>query len=345
MAEILDFGGGENAVWDQFVEQSPQGTVFAKSFWLRAFEQLTPENKACVIVVRDANGSIQAGLPLFVSRSGRRHTSAANPPLTAYVSLLLAPRVRKDENREAEWEMRTIGEILAKVHGSRYDRVSLVHAPSLVDIREFTWQGWTVSPRYTYVRSLDCPDFVADLSKNHAKNFRKASRAGYTVSIADDCRQRLDAFLVIFENSYKTVPAAYLPHCHFVRTLLHACENKGTALLYEAKDASGDVQAARIVWLSCRQQVMDWAAATTDTGRADGVTAFLLAKIFEDLRDRGYREFDFCGANMRSIARYKAGFNATLTPYYATSLERPPRLLSGLKTALRPLVARLRKQK
>jgi len=333
----------EFAEWDEFVQRSPQGTVFAKSFWLEAFERWTPGNKARVFVVRGGDGAIQAGVPLFVQRVGHRQ-SVEVPPLTAYTSLLLAPRTRKDENREAEWETKTIDQLLAELRGCTCDRIRLLHAPSLTDVRGFTWQGWDATPRYTYVRSLDSADFVGGLSKNHSKNFRKAARAGYTVSLAEDLAQRLDAFLVMFEHSYKTVPAAYVPHCQLVRALCQAGTGKGTALLYEAADARGEVQAARIVWLSCRQQVMDWAAATTNVGRDDGATAFLITKMFEDLRSRGYREFDFCGANTRSIAQFKAGFNATLVPYYATEIERP-RILSGLKTALRALKARVRRGK
>lgn len=343
MAEIIDPKGNESAAWDQFVEGSPQGTVFAKSFWLRAFEQFPPNNQAKVLIVRDSAGAIQAGVPLFLSRAGRR-LSVGQPPLTAYSSLLLAPRFRKDENREAEWKMKTIGELLAEIFQRRYDRVCLIHAPSLVDIREFTWQGWNATPQYTYVRLLDSLDIVGELSKNHGKNFRKAARAGYTVSLVENLAERLDAFLVLFENSYKSIPAAYPRHCRFVRAIFQASTGNDAALLYEAKDARGNVQAARIVWPSCHQQVMDWAAATTDTGRTDGATAFLMAKMFEDLRDRGYREFDFCGANTRTIAQYKAGFNARLVPYYATTTKRLS-LLNRAKATLRYLKARMRHRK
>ena len=147
MIEVLAMSQDNEEEWDAFVERSPQGTVFAKSFWLRGFERLAPGNEARAIVVRDGGGSIQAGLPLFVSRSGRR-LSAEQPTLTNYISLLFAPRERKDENREAEWEIGTTGEIIAEIQRARYESVCLAHVPGLTDVREFIWQGWTVTPLF-----------------------------------------------------------------------------------------------------------------------------------------------------------------------------------------------------
>lgn len=326
--------------WDDFVEKSPQGTVFAKSFWLRGFEQLAPGNKARVFVMREADGSIQAGMPLFVQRLGRRTVIQA-PPLTAYSSLLLGARSRKDENREAEWEMNAISGLLAEVEPLKLDGMAFSHAPALTDVREFAWQGWATTPRYTYVKRLEDVDLEASLSKTHGKSFRKAQRAGYGVAAVEKLDERLDAFLKMFLYSYKTIPACYSRDCHLIRTLLQAGAGKGTALLYEARDAQGDVQAARIVWLSCQARVMDWAAATTDAGRSDGATVFLMTKMFEDLRARGYRDFDFCGANTRSIAQFKAGFNATLTSYYGTEKSKPS-LFGAAKNVMRVLASVVR---
>jgi hypothetical protein len=329
--------------WDAFVERSPQGTVFAKSFWLQGFEELASGNKACVLVVRDSNGAIQGGAPLFIHHAGRR-AFVGSPPLTQYSSLLLAPRTKKDENRESEWEMKTISGFLEQLDQLQLDRVSLSHAPALTDVREFTRQGWSASPRYTYRRLLDESDIVGSLSHNHRWNFRKAQKAGYTVALVGDLNDGLDYFFRIYEYSHRTIPGYYARDCGVVRTLCRASLGKGTALLYEAKDAGGSIQAATIIWLSCHATAMHWAIATTDVGRSDGATVFLMTKVFEDLRCRGYRTFDFCGANIRPIAHFKAGFNGPLVPYYATEWERPT-LLRAARTSLRAVRAAMRRPK
>lgn len=308
--------------WDNFVDSSPQGSVFAKSFWLRGFENLASGNQVRVLATRGEDGRIEAGLPLFLPADGRRRTARA-PSLTGYNSLLLAPRSRKDENRESEWMMKVVSPILQEIERLHLDQISLSNSPSLTDIREYSWNGWMAVPRYTYVKNLGAGDFEAGVAKTHGKAFRKAQRAQYVMTVQEGLsREELDEFLKLFEHSYKAIPEYYPRDCHLVRTILAAAAGSANVLFYAAKDSCGVIQSARLAWPSCNGQVMDWAAATTAKGREDGATSFLLIKMFEDLRARGFREFDFCGANIRPIALFKAGFNAVLTPYYVTSRKR-----------------------
>jgi hypothetical protein len=323
--------------WDEFVETSPQGTILAKSWWLDAFDRIARGNQTQIIAVRAKTGGIEVGIPLFIAHRcfGK---AVVHPGLVAYCSVILPPIDRKDESRTVERRAELMEQLLSALAGEGFRSIVLTHSPTLQDVREFIWHGWRAAPRYTYVQDLTTFDANATLSRNHGKSCRKAERLGYTAEGREASASDLDQFLPIFANSYRDARRkAYQRDCDAVRAYWPPCVDRRVALYYEAKDASGRVQSARVVLLSCRKTALDWLAATTLEGRNDGATVFLVAEMLKDLRNRGVESLDYSGANVRPIALFKAGFNATLSPYFTTEWRRPG-AAKKLRDLVRPLI-------
>jgi hypothetical protein len=78
----------EFALWDEFVDISPQGSLFVRSWWLQAV------GKETRVLVCIRNGRIVAGIPLlFENRYGLK--VCRMPKLTPIWGVLLPPRIGK----------------------------------------------------------------------------------------------------------------------------------------------------------------------------------------------------------------------------------------------------------
>ena len=103
--------------WDSFVDESPQGSIFCRSWWMKA----VCRDGFYILVVRKS-GRIVAGLPLPFSRN-LGLTRVTMPELTQTMGVLLLPTTKKTYEGRLSEEMQIMDAIIEAI--PRFNHFSL----------------------------------------------------------------------------------------------------------------------------------------------------------------------------------------------------------------------------
>lgn len=242
---------------------------------------------------------------LYLDRRGRIRQPPRNPYLP--VSFFPTPTVQRQKIYR-QWL--ALSELLA---GELYQRGLgglICFPPEIVDVREFQWKGYLAEPRYTFLLNLPYDMNNAD----HAvrKQIAKATRMGYR---CEQTRSFDDVYLCLRETerrqsfNYGLNPADFRLASELLGDEVFRC--------YTCYASNGEVASARIVLRHPDGHVLDWVAGAMGKHLTNGVTQLLISFVLDDLGKSGALSFDYCGANIRTVAASKATWGGQLQPYYA----------------------------
>ena len=295
----------DDTAWDAFVRQAVGGTVFSTSAWLRCAAAATGGQVNRLGCYR--NGRLVAG----ISGLARRRMGLyrlETPELTPYTGLLLAPVAGKGPAKGEAAQHRACTHLLDYL-AKHYDRVFLVHAPAIADVRPFTWQGWDAHLRYTYRLPLGDSNALWERVERRTRTaIRKAEKLGYQLRPTSDVALFRQQYEAIYANQADGPPIAASTAEHFVAVALEA----GLAQPYEI--ASPDGSAAVVAFVEGFGTTYAWAAGADPAYNHTGAVSLL---YWQYCTTTAHQYFDFVGANIPSIAFFKRGFGCDLVPYYA----------------------------
>ncbi len=237
-----------------------------------------------------------AGVPIFHKRRGP-FRAASLPPLCPVARPLLARPLA-----EAASHARTspLDRLLARLDGQAHQ---LTLALGADDLRPYLWAGWTATPRATYRLDLG-----GDLS------------AGYSSNVRRTLKSDSDAFEIVEDDALAGQAAGLMAASYRRGGADLGLDERAVAGLADAFGAAGLART-----FAARRGGAVEAAVTAAT---DGRTAFywiagsrpgpamtvLLDYTLGRLADDGVEVFDFCGANVPSIAEFKRRFGPSLAP-------------------------------
>lgn len=226
------------AEWDRFVDTSPQGSVFSRSWWLRAVAE---ENFR--ILVLSKGGLIVAGMPFCCSRKlGIRIIRM--PAMTQSLGVLLSPPEAgaKYETRLSK-DMDVMKALIASIPRCASLTTRCHH--SLTNWLPFYWAGYRQTTRYTYVLE-NLADMAAIYNNMSAKTrniIKKAEKNGIRVAQSDD----LDEFFLLVRKTFKRQGLASPYSESLIRRVFSACLSQGAGRLFLARDTDGRSHAGVLV--------------------------------------------------------------------------------------------------
>ncbi len=259
------------------------------------------------IVEVDAEGG-SAAVALLARRAGPWRW-ASHPPLLP-TSPLIVP----------DTSVPVLPERLLEALARRYARVDLHLPPGWTDVRPALWRGWRAHPLYTYEIDLEQTS-LTHWSENPRRLFRKAAT---NYRLIEDARLAPVAARLVatgYRRHHRPPPASAERLAALIQTLAET----GPVRLFGVQHATGETEAT-VVLMVAPPRVWYWLAGSVP-GPAMTV---LLGHLWSQLREEGFRWFDFVGANTPSIAEFKRRFNPTLRLYFRLTYDRSP-----LQTLLR----------
>ena len=275
------------ALWAGSPGRTPFSHPVAVAAYARAFGL-----PARVVMLDDQT----AALPIFRKRRGP-FRAAALPPLCPVLRPLLAQPLGEAASHA---RASPLDRLLARLDGQA-DQLTLALGDD--DLRPYLWAGWTATPRATY---------RLDLGGN--------LRAGYSSSVRRALRSEADAFEIIEDDalapqavglmaaSYRRGGADLGLDERAVAELADALSEAGLARTFAAR-RGGSVEAAVTVATDGRTAFY-WIAG----GRPGPAMTVLVDHVLGRLASDGVGTFDFCGANVPSIAEFKRRFGPVLAP-------------------------------
>lgn len=236
-----------------------------------------------------------------------KHGGLVTPPRNAYLPVLIdtgEARASTMQSRRRE-AIAAFADRVATLGVSR----SLTLSPVVDDARPFQWFGFEAAPRYTYY--IDLPLQRGRLHTSVLKKIRKAMHAGYVCEVASDLREVHDCLRAPEERKE-------FDHKVDAKELGHLFKSMGpdsfVALI--CRSAEGTAIGAKIQFCSAGGMVHAWSAGVKTDGLNRGVNQLLNSFALQISSERNCTVFDYCGANIPSVAVAKEAWGGRLVPYY-----------------------------
>src|SRR5438128_1704909 len=170
-AELIKGSEIKPEAWDSFVDESPEGMIYHKH---EHISLLSPGWHA--VVIRNGN-QLLAAMPLEIkSKYGIKYS--LQPVFAQYWGICFAPAESKI-SRSFELKKQYVTEIIKKIPSSisyfNYSFSSKFDYPL-----PFIWQGFKISPRYTYQINLErnLDEIWFHIAENARRDIRKAEKNG-----------------------------------------------------------------------------------------------------------------------------------------------------------------------
>jgi hypothetical protein len=290
----------EYSVWDALVENSPQGSVFCKSWWLKAIDP------GIHILGYFESGRLVAGIPLY----SKKHFGlrvCCMPKLVQTWGVIMEPLFGKRTfiaSRETH-----ILQIFAQ-HLAREPIFIQAFHPANENWLPFYWNGFTQTTHYTYV--LD------DLSSvNHIwDELEKKQRAKIRTARNNRLRVRPCSPQEVFYVSVKTFQRQRKKHPYsleYLQSLHKASEENDAGACFAVEDRDNRIHVAGFfVWDTKRGYFL---ISGQDPELRNSYAGSLLTWHLIEFASTRTAVFDFEGSMKQSIERVFRSFGAKRIPY------------------------------
>jgi len=290
--------------WDAFVSSSPQGSVFARSFWLRA----TARDRFQILTLRSGE-EILAGWPMvFRSRRGRANLGMP-PDLTPVLGILLGESNKRTYEGRLSEGMERISGLVALLPA--FKRFNMTFHSNFTNWLPFYWAGFEQTTVYTYVISdlQDLAKVFSNFEHSKRKNLKKAERL---VTVHEDM-SAADLYQHHCLTLGKLGKKVRYSYDYFAR-IFQACKERDAGKTFYAVDSAQHVHAAIFVvydGLSAYYLV----SSIDPEFRESGATTLLIGQALTFLSPRT-KKFDFEGSMIPGVERSFRKFGAVQTPLF-----------------------------
>ncbi|MEH2158831.1 GNAT family N-acetyltransferase [Nostoc sp.] len=307
-------------IWDDFVENSTQGTVFAKSEFLNS---LGVTFQIITVYFRE---KIVAGTVILFSEDG--NILPAPFPFTPYQGLLLADNFTKTDHKRNSEEFLILTWFIEQLI-EKLEKISLAHSWQLQDIRPFQWYNYhtpekgkfEVQLRYTGILKLtkfESFDFyISCIRAVRRQEMRKAIKNKLSIQVSDN--------IDILDNLHREVWTRQgieniEKESYLLKAITQKSLDKNFGILKVCYLDTSPVSA--ILFLFDRKCGYYMFAGNHPEYRESGGSTFLLLNLIEECFKRKLQEVDFVGVNSPNRGDYKLSFNPEIKPYFVTHLNK-----------------------
>jgi len=318
--------------WDHFVDESPQGSIFCRSWWLRA---VAPQ-RFSILTLRKGTRII-AGMPMVHTRKWGYH-AIHMPPLTQTLGALLAPPSSDRYEKRLSREMDVLESLVEVIPKANYFRLNF--HPNFTNWLPFYWARYEQTTRYSYaiIDLSDLDKVFSEFTHSKRKNIKKAQGL---VEVRDDLPAA-----DFYSNHKMTLrkQGEFISYSYQLFKKLYdtTYENHAGKTWY-AIDSKGNIHAAIFVVFDCKSAYYLISSIDPDY-RNSGASSLLLRDAIAYVSQYTNR-FDFEGSMIKGVEHSFRKFGAIQTPYFTISkggyplLLRTYRRLPGkVKTAVRKFV-------
>lgn len=294
--------------WDRFVDDSPQGCIFCRSWWLKA---VCPNNFE-ILTIRKRD-EIVAGMPIPLYRKGG-YPIIHMPKLTQTLGVLFSPSTRTTYEGRLSDEMKVLDILVEAI--PKFSYFSIRFHYSFSNWLPFYWAGYQQTTRYTYVieNLTDVDKVFSNFAHSKRKNIKKAEQlvtGGSDLSAEDFYANHVMTLNKQGESiSYK--------YDLFKRIYDAAIENSAGKIWY-AIDGQENIHAAIFVIFDGKSAY--YLISTIDPDYRNSGAATLLLRDAIAYASQYTRRFDFEGSMIRDVEHSFRKFGGVQTPYFSITKD------------------------
>jgi len=297
--------------WDQFVENSPQGSLFHKWDFLKTVERHSKYQFLPYCVY--SGEELRCIFPFFMGRNHGLTVMNSPPPNTQipYLGPVFDPsmQARRAGGKEKILDQVT-SDVCNEIDTIAPNLVSITTVPNFIDARFFMWKKYREHVRMTYAidleRSLD--EIWASFSRHCRQKIRQLSAYSPEIQQTDDVSGMLDLWRKRFRELRVEVP---LPSDRYLKELVAAFPHDVT--VYNLT-IDGRLAAAIACCAMQKGRYGLWIGGVS-ARRNLGVNEYLDWEMVKKAKSEGFKKLDL-GPSDAGPSQYKAKFNPALEPYW-----------------------------
>jgi hypothetical protein len=295
-------------LWDEFVDSSPQGSIYSKSFYL--------DSIGCsysIGVVEDDNRII-GGIVLAKNEVN----VFSNPLFVKFLGILYGPVTGRLMGYQSQ-TYKIDKEIISQLRG--WNVWSYCFHPCYNNWLNFYWNGYKQTTRYTYqIDFSKTPDFRTNYGEKAKSPLRAARKADLVIDDIDAV-----AFAEVNKKTY-TAKSGRQPYGKKkLVNLLNRLSEQKCLCMKLVKDRRGNIHSVAAIVYDRRSANLIL-NGTDPAYRQFGGNSFLIDYMIE-FASKKCGIFDFEGSMHERIEKFYHGFGGELTPYYLIYKANLPTLL------------------
>ncbi|MGE5465403.1 MAG: lipid II:glycine glycyltransferase FemX [Betaproteobacteria bacterium] len=302
----------DQALWDRFVEESPDGSVFHRWKMLRIVEKHSGYLLLPYGVCR--SDELIALFPVFYKKNVVFGSVFAPPPQSCvpYLGPVMSAASRRAKSSTRESYLQTAVDVVdAEIRKLSPSYVRFQLPPGQFDIRPFKWHRYVEETNFTYFLDIDRPleQILGSFDRNARRFIRDAEGLGLEVRRSYD----VDTFCRIMRDRYAEMKLTFpILGERYLEEMLEAFpENLRMYFLYR-----GDEIVSLIVVIIYRGRMTYW-MGNAKTGSDLAGNEYLIWELIKKAREEGCSEFEIQGAGDQRLWRFKSKFNPRLEVCYA----------------------------
>ena len=300
----------EYPLWDRFVDNSPQGTVFHKSYWIKA-TNIYKEFKIKIIGVFNDN-ELVGGCAFHVKNLLFSKLIYSPFPMTAAYCGIILKEVKTDNVRKREnFHNNIIKAVLSQINSPLYYSIICNH-PKLYDVRQFKWLNWKIDTVYTYIIQLKKykgkEEFLKSVSNSARRAIKNAKKSKVMIKKELNARIIYDLHKETFDyHGLRQRPLRFFESVYneFGKTIKAHQYNP-----YKDKKLLSS-----ILFIEDNKNFYYWIGGSIKKSSLFNSPSLIVYEAVSDFLPSN-KTLDFVGATKEHIANFESAFNPDLVPYY-----------------------------
>lgn len=307
-----------SSIWNNFIENSYQGTVFLKTDFLSLFV-----SKYEFWYVKE-NDTILVGFPILFKKN-----QVISDPIEyfPYLSPVISKKIDEFENHRKYKKIVEIFSYGIENLSRLYSDLVFVTHPELIDIRAFLWFNYYktkankfyIEPNYTSVINLNkFKNFneymltIRTLRKREFNKFQKTSARIYTSRNTEDIKSFLNLYELTFNRQNIRLNKKTI---NLLRNILEKCLISKIGYFLFSMQPNNYLSSAIFI-VQDAHTAYYYFGASDPNYRKNGENSFLMLSAIKDAFLNKLQSFDFLGVNSPQRGDFKSSFNGELKQYY-----------------------------
>ena len=304
----------EYPLWDEIVQQSPQGTLFHTTPWLLLAERHSKTK--LILIIGTIGEKVIAGLPFFYrnrgifrkiySPVGSSMIHTLGPIYPEYLELKQYKREHYLRNFHSELHQYVYSEL-------RPDTYSVITSPPSRDIRPFLWDGYNVSPRYNFIIDIRDPEMIWS---NFKRELRKSIKKTEDFGVVIEEGGKEDYINIISSVTKKIDNEESFPKKELINDLFQVFWPENFKIFiakYNEETVGG------IIALAFNNRLSAWYGGMKYDLQGVYPTDLLIWRSMEWGKSHDFQYFENFGANIPAISYFKSRYNFDLNLYFHIS--------------------------
>ena len=303
------FDETKSQIWNTIISQSCNGTLFHTWEWLKIAEKHS-DSQLLPLVYFDADDDKAFGaIPLFFVKKLGLKMVFSPPPIT---SITLGPVLVEKEYKQHKLEIAYLEfqqQIDNYIRNLDANYTNIVTSPGLMDIRPFSWAGYTVRPSYTYKTDLSLGEKTlwSHLSSSLRPEINQTRKKGVQIIKTNfDKKQISDLVYSTLTDRYTKQNLRFSLKKPYLDDLLEQFGDSGIRILSAQLD--GKTLGAQLYCIY-KDRVTLWAGFVRPESNELEINGLMLWEMIVDSIRTGYRWLENMGANTPHLCSYKSKFD------------------------------------